>query len=502
MVASTALEPMSIIIDDADFPTQSKGFPGGLRTPIDSPSYPSRFNDTLTVFDLSGLTLAGPWTLQADGISMALYGMTPPNLPYFNGKNFNQTILVGDSTRSGSNTSDAKTFTSYPYPAPASLGLIVSTGNATVAGPISLGLMNFLGLTVDYMVVQVGEFTNIEGKTAFVDDTSGEIRWSGSWAIKRDYQLRGDCFLPPFPFTDPSKPSSPNFPVTFYPHGNSTHTSATVGDSFQFLFSGTSIAVYGISPGSIATDDWELNMTFNIDGTTHTTSYTASMQNGFVAPQFLYFSTTVSPGNHTLTATVVNVAGSAAPSAQIDYITYTPDFGTPHERPILAFPPSPSSSSSLSPTSASSPSSSATPTHRKKASAGVIGGSVVGAVVGLVLVAIVVWLLWSKMKRKRVAQQREVEPEPFVTPNIPARREKVPPSEATSTSGAGRSSGSVADSSSAAGMQEGAASIDERMRQMQIEIEGFRHQVRANRRGSLVSTAPPAYTDGERVEER
>ncbi|KAF7312690.1 hypothetical protein MIND_00283500 [Mycena indigotica] len=367
--------------------------------------------------------------------------------------------------------------------------------------------MNFLGLAIDYIVVQVGEFTNIEGETALVDDTSGEIQWSGGWAVKRDYQLRGNCSLPTFPYSpNNTRPDTPKFLTTFFPHGNSTHSSAKAGDSFQFLFSGTSVAVYGVSPGSTATDDWELNMTFDIDGNKANQSYTASLQNGVVAPHFEYFSATLSQGSHTLTATIVNAAGNVLPSAQIDYITYAPDFGTPHDRPMF---PVPSSSFSASSTASNVPSSSSTMSG-KKVAGGVIGGGVVAGIIGLVGLVAVAWLLRSRMNKKHAAQQEQIErearlvaPEPFLAPSSPMSRREKTLSSNPPLSGAGGISVAGSSASQAPTMREGfgeaSGSVDERVRQLQIEMEGLRHQVHS--RGSFPSTAPPAYTDSGPVED-
>ena len=77
------------------------------------------------------------------------------------------------------------------------------------------------GAALDYATIAVGQNTLLSGKTIIVDNEDSAIHYSGSWTRNTDeFFSGGDAKGRPF--------------------RNSTHRSATPGDTITFLFSGQS----------------------------------------------------------------------------------------------------------------------------------------------------------------------------------------------------------------------------------------------------------------------
>ena len=72
---------------------------------------------------------------------------------------------------------------------------------------------------LDYATITVGQNTPLSGKTIIVDNEDSAIHYSGNWTRNTDEF---------FPVGDPKG----------HPFRNSTHRSATPGDTITFLFSG------------------------------------------------------------------------------------------------------------------------------------------------------------------------------------------------------------------------------------------------------------------------
>ncbi|KAJ7056858.1 hypothetical protein C8F01DRAFT_950745, partial [Mycena amicta] len=181
---------------------------------------------------------------------------------------------------------------------------------------------------LDYAVVTVYPTTDLLGTTILVDDSSSSLIWHGSWTKEDNFTL------------PPQGINSNYFTADMAPHANTTHASQTRGDKFEFWFTGTSIAVYGVTPSKIESNlPWLLRMSFTLDAAEPITVNITSQEFVFEQPHFVYFNASSIPaGNHSLVGRVVDLAGSTLPRARIDYITYTPSFASQAEMPVL--PPS------------------------------------------------------------------------------------------------------------------------------------------------------------------
>ncbi|KAK7454483.1 hypothetical protein VKT23_011238 [Stygiomarasmius scandens] len=216
---------------------------------------------------------------------------------------------------------------------------------------------------IDYMLYTVKHPFDLRGTTIHVDDSSSEIIWNG-WTSDFAYA------------------SSPSFsPIigNFVPHGNGTHSSKSVGDSFTFQFAGilgTSILVAGLDPTLTNCLDCQLVMTFDLDS--HSITRHFQPTGSALIPHFTYFSVgSLEPGNHTLTATITDVEGDIA--AYIDYLTYTPSFDTLLDKPV--FSQLPSNTEQPAPTSSN-------PGTSESIHASAIAGAVVGGFITLVLLGL------------------------------------------------------------------------------------------------------------------
>ncbi|KAF7329530.1 Gpr1 family protein [Mycena kentingensis (nom. inval.)] len=350
------------------------------------------------------------WVLQLDGRAITLYGVSPPDVPQCN-----QTIAVASPTNPRANMTSAKTYVPYTWPAPAFGGELYTTGRLPDPTTMELGLLGYRGVALHYALVEVGEFTNLTGQTILVDDTSTEIAWRGGWKSKAAGEYASltkvNCQLP---ISTPSKPDNLTFTpftATMFPHGNSTHATGTKGDEFEFHFAGTSINVYGVAPGAVNSQSWQLEMVFSLDGTTNTTqTYTASSNtDNYAGPglltNYLYFSAThLSAGNHTLVGTILDVAGTEGTMAHIDYLTYEPSFATMHEKPKFSV-----SSGSSNTTDSGGGGGTRQPAstnggggHSDPPVGGIVGG-VLGGVVAIGL--LIFGLVWNARRKRHRASE-------------------------------------------------------------------------------------------------
>ncbi|KAJ7124261.1 hypothetical protein C8R44DRAFT_980621 [Mycena epipterygia] len=391
-------DAVTIVIDDTALLNQPDNFvgdTGGWFTTDSSAldqGFPSNYNDTNFSEDSTPFG-QGALLLSFEGISVSLFGITPP-------AQFNQTFGIGNSALGHVNLSDPKNYTSFKYPVPSHGGQFYTSG--MLAGPekLTIGITGARGLAVDYALVTIGESTVLRGQTILVDDSSPEIIWNGNWTVKKNYTLPVPCELALNPRSD----TFTDFTANMTPHGNSSRFSSVVGDSFTFHFAGTSILVSGITPGDDQGLDWVLGMNFTLDENTTTTTFLRD--SAYISkPHFTYFTShRLKSGNHTLVAKIINVAGSQSPRANIDYITYTPSFLTLHDKPDFG--------ASLANTTTQipgQPSNTPSPTvaprsGRTQSHAGAIAGGVLG---GCCVMLLVVWLVWRTAgQRKRRSEQR------------------------------------------------------------------------------------------------
>lgn len=167
-------------------------------------------------------------SLHLVGIAVSLFGVTPPT-------QFNQTFGIGDSSIPKVNITDPRNYTLIRYSSPSQGGEFYTSRTLSDPGSIKVGITGSRGLAIDYALVTVGPSTDLQGQTILVDDSSSEIVWHGNWTVKSNYTLPVPCFLPISPQSDDS---SPDFTANMRPHGNSSHYSSNVGDSFTFEFAG------------------------------------------------------------------------------------------------------------------------------------------------------------------------------------------------------------------------------------------------------------------------
>ncbi|KAF5346010.1 hypothetical protein D9758_013882 [Tetrapyrgos nigripes] len=246
-------------------------------------------------------------------------------------------------------------------------------------------------IDIDYAVVTVGSSTPMQGSTIIVDDLNEEITWNGQWA-----ERRGIAYVTGL---DDGRP-----------FGNGTKESSNIGDSMEFTFAGTSIALYGVF-------SWKasgfITAKFTItDFPSNFTSY--SEEKSFFSPSnapdllnstnFLFFDhDSLTATNHTLTVMITGVSGNQ--SLILDYLTYQPSFGSLSAKPDFRS----SSSSGLGAGSGSVPpnvgnDSSSAGEHSSHA--GAIAGGVVG---GVAAVALIVAFLFWRYRRSTPKQIKQVE---------------------------------------------------------------------------------------------
>ncbi|KAJ6493851.1 hypothetical protein DFH09DRAFT_357596 [Mycena vulgaris] len=419
------VDTATIIIDDTALLNLSLddinlGDTGGWFTTESSTvddGFPSNYNNTNFIPDFTPWG-QGAWLFPFEGTSVSLFGITPP-LP------FSQTLGVGNSMVPHVNITNPKAYTNHTYRASSYGGQFYTSGSLASPSQIKIGITGARGLVIDYALVTIGEFTDLQGQTILVDDSSPEIIWNGNWTIRANYTVPVPCQLPFMPRSD-DVPY--DFTANMAPHGNSSRFSTDGGDSFTFQFAGTSISVSGITPADDKGQDWLLRMEFTLDGNTTTTTFTRD-PSYVTKPHFSYFTSgPLKPGNHTLLAKITDVAGAQLPAAHIDYITYTPSFLTLRDKPNFGSSVANNTQSSGTPTPV--PSHAVTPAEggQSHSSAGAIAGGVVG---GCCVLGILLWLLWRKVWKKNGRDTDEGVAEPFaLQPSIigvPNNRSQISP---------------------------------------------------------------------------
>ncbi|KAF7352138.1 hypothetical protein MVEN_01177000 [Mycena venus] len=379
-----ATNEVTIVVDAADF-VSVLALPAGviksealifLELNMSSPEAVFKsYNDTLAIMNSS--LADSEYIVHFEGQSIAAFGIAPPS-------NF--------APPSTLNTSFFAGFDRITYPAP---GLEGQWYNATQNSVIS----DAYGLILDYALVTPGGTTNLQGSTIFLDDSNPEIKWDHNW--------NSTLHTPATWSTEyPRDVIKGLFTWHRTPHNNGTHESSTVGASFAFQFAGTSILISGVSPSTGSNSSGVLVMSFTLDGTTTTQHYFVGQDTNFPVDltfHFPYFQNDSLPsGNHTLTATIVDVVGNA--TASIDYITYRPNFALLSEKPV--FPDLPSvtgiNGTGTSP-SATPPPITPTNTHTKPRPIGAIVG---GTIAGAVLVVALLFGLWYRQKRRRLRSNK------------------------------------------------------------------------------------------------
>ncbi|KAJ7052752.1 hypothetical protein C8F01DRAFT_1261535 [Mycena amicta] len=323
-----------------------------------------------------------------DGSTVQLYGVAPP-------PQFNQTLTIGPLADVANSLKAIG-----HYHAPGYGGLqYTSPPNTSFS---ALVLAQAAGFALDYAVVTVYPTTELLGTTILVDDSSPSLIWHGSWTEENNFTLPIPCDLPFTPTSSQSQiVNSTHFTADIAPHANTTHASQTKGDAFEFWFTGTSIAVYGVTPSQADSrlPPWLLQMSFTLDAAEPIMVNITSQEFVYEMPHVVYFNASSIPaGNHSLVGKIVDVVGSTLPRARIDYMTYKPSFASQAEMPVLPpFAPT-TTPSSMSPTLNSDASSGR--------SANIISTAVGCAIGAIVLCGLVIGLLLYTRRRRRRNRSR------------------------------------------------------------------------------------------------
>ncbi|KAG6907196.1 hypothetical protein DXG01_009976, partial [Tephrocybe rancida] len=247
------------------------------------------------------------------------------------------------------------------------------TGSFYKTPTLSEGLHNvtiytFSNVVYDYMVVTAGNHTLLAGERLILDDVDEAFVYDGTWT-RNQTTLVGTT-------------------QTRQPYGSSMHQSTSEGASAVLSFTGTSIAVYGVSnsgPGPVT-------VSFTMDGQSLVKDFHAL---GAQDSNFVWYSNDLLPaGTHDLKIELTRSSGGAF---TMDYAMYAPSFTSLAMKSSTgATNTTTTSSGSATPTSESgSPSSS-----RHATPVGAIVGGVVGAL--LVILCILAFLLY----RRRRSHQR------------------------------------------------------------------------------------------------
>ncbi|KAF8147331.1 hypothetical protein K438DRAFT_485476 [Mycena galopus ATCC 62051] len=207
------------------------------------------------------------------------------------------------------------------------------------------------GPAFDYLTVTAGPSTQLLGRTVIVDDT--EITgFTGQWSLE---------------------PFSPFILRPSGLHQNTTHWTRTVGDTFTFQFNGNSVAVVGVVPNN--TDTANSTAAYIIDGVS-TIMLLPSGAN-FVQPMSEFFHVDLAAGIHTLVFNITEVAPSHF--FGIDFVAYNSSVDT-----------SPDGSTVQAPVTSG----------RTKHRTGIIVGSVIGVLAGVVFVGLLLFLYKKSRSRK------------------------------------------------------------------------------------------------------
>ncbi|ESK95024.1 hypothetical protein Moror_14029 [Moniliophthora roreri MCA 2997] len=239
----------------------------------------------------------------------------------------------------------------------------------------------------DFLTVTAGDSTQLKNKTIIVDDTDPGIRYSGNWR------------------TQPSTPdASLTFDYSAKPYLNTTRWSNTVGDSITFTFEGTSVAVYGVIPGSNKTSQ-NMTATYTIDSR-ETLWFSFPMSSGSGRPipmRELLRVDSLAEGKHTIDIDITSVPDASAAGLGFDFILYNASY------------------TSLATMDTSIPTVSGSSSHRTRSGA---WRPIVGGVVGLVVLLglCVAWLLWRKKQKAKVKAKSEAKSKVFVLPTLNHRQ--------------------------------------------------------------------------------
>jgi len=153
----------------------------------------------------------------------------------------------------------------------------------------------------DYLTVTAGPSTMLYGKTIAVDDADQSLTFRGKWSQSSPY------------------PPAVDYSSRLYK--STSHWTSNVGDTMEFKFEGSSVAVFGMvaynttAPRNITAD-------FIVDGVSQT--WTISNKTLPYLPMVELFHADLQDGEHTLLFNLTDIQGERA--LGIDFVTYNATF--------------------------------------------------------------------------------------------------------------------------------------------------------------------------------
>jgi hypothetical protein len=189
---------------------------------------------------------------------------------------------------------------------------LLYTGNGTYDSPtlpdgqhtITYGMGNLSVFpALDYLTVTAGPKTMLYGKTIAVDDTDRSVTFRGNWAQSSQY------------------PPSTSFDYSSRLYQSTSHWTSNVGDTMEFTFEGSSVAVYGMVAYN-TTALRNITADFIVDGISQTR--TISNKTLPYLPMVELFRADLQDGNHTLLFNLTDIQGQRA--LGIDFVTYNASF--------------------------------------------------------------------------------------------------------------------------------------------------------------------------------
>ncbi|KAJ2975765.1 hypothetical protein NUW54_g11503 [Trametes sanguinea] len=170
-----------------------------------------------------------------------------------------------------------------------------------------------------------------------------------------------------------------------------TYTQGFTNAVAKVTFNGTEVMVFGVAnPPPSKNGTLPPSVTFSIDGGSGNLVSSPTVKSPQYSYEF-YDSGKLSPGEHTLQI-LVNSGDKDWPFV-LDYIQYVP-------LPSSSSSTSSASASSTITSSSSSPTSVVPSSHKKSNHVGAIVGGVIGALLGLALLAFGLWYYLTRLRRK------------------------------------------------------------------------------------------------------
>ncbi|KAF8079129.1 hypothetical protein FPV67DRAFT_1444309 [Lyophyllum atratum] len=223
----------------------------------------------------------GSVSVNFNGISIAFFGKAPPS-------NMSQDIQI---------TIDGHTTNSLP-PTPVKGHRPWYQSPILAEGAHSIKLDGLTQTSLDFVTVAVGEATAQAGQRIIVDDVDPSLVYSPSWVAK-----------------DKSTSSGISNDLSF---GSQGHEGGRAGDQVSLFFTGTAVAVYGVTPSK---EQGSMIVLYSIDVTRRDRRGQNSL---------LFSVDDLNAGDHNLTISIVESDG---PTFVLHYLLYTLALPKPPKSP-------------------------------------------------------------------------------------------------------------------------------------------------------------------------